>query len=241
MRSFFDAARPVIVAPSDAALNLWRSRAGLPHSDAFVQPPADLRLGRAEGWARLGGTRGRLRIAHLGRRVFHKGWPVFEELAMRFANDPRYEFLQLGAADDDAPMPGCVRHLPVQVTPDRRDAMTEAVRNAGVDVVVAWSMWPETFCFTAHEALAGGAYVVARQGAGNIWPAVARNAPGQGCAVADQDALFAMFAGATLTTAAAKPRRQGTVLPGPGSMAWLARRAGHAGRARRTPVPPVRA
>ena len=232
MRAFFDAAQPVVLAPSETALTLWRARAGLPHAAAFVQPPADLRLDRAG--AAPGNAGGRLRIAHLGRRVFHKGWPVFEELAIRFANDSRYEFLQLGAADDDAPMPGCVRHLPVQVAPDRRDAMTDAVRDAGVDVVVAWSMWPETFCFTAHEALAGGAYVVARQGAGNIWPAVERNAPDQGCAVADQDALFALFAGAALTASAAKPRREGAVLPGGGSMAWLARTAGP------MPAPPVR-
>ena len=231
MRAFFDAAQPVVLAPSETALTLWRARAGLPHAAAFVQPPADLRLDRAG--AAPGNAGGRLRIAHLGRRVFHKGWPVFEELAIRFANDSRYEFLQLGAADDDAPMPGCVRHLPVQVTPDGRDAMTDAVRDAGVDVVVAWSMWPETFCFTAHEALAGGAYVVARQGAGNIWPAVERNAPDQGCAVADQDALFALFAGAALTASAAKPRRQGAVLPGAGSMAWVARTS------HRLPTPPI--
>ena len=229
IRAFFDAVRPVVVAPSETALALWRARAGLPYARAVVQAPARLQLDRAS--SRIGGEK--LRVAHLGRRLFHKGWPVFEALAMRFAQDARYEFLQLGAADDPAPIPGCVRHLPVQVAPDQRDAMTEAVRQAGVDVVVLWSVWPETFCFTAHEALAGGAYVVARQGAGNVWPTVARHAPQQGCAVADDQALFALFAGAALAASAANPRRQGAVLPGAGSVEWL---AGHAGSASQLPV-----
>jgi hypothetical protein len=211
VRSFFEATRPVVLAPSQAALDVWLT-ADLPHATAVVQPLARLVLAPAAGDnAHRAGRR--LRVAHLGARVLHKGWYVFEELALRFADDGRYEFLQFGASAS-VPMPGCIRGVPVQVVPDCRDAMVEALAESGVDVVVAWSLWPETFCFTVHEALASGAFVVTRRDAGNMWPAVAANAPAQGCAVADIEALTALFAGDELVELCRRPRRRGAVLPG---------------------------
>ena len=105
---------------------------------------------------------------------------MFEELALHLADDPRYIFFQLGVPAGPA-LPENIRNIPVRVDAERRDEMVEAVAEARIDIVVSWSLWPETFCFMAYEALTGGAFVVARAGSGNVWPAVMANAADQGC------------------------------------------------------------
>jgi hypothetical protein len=145
----------------------------------------------------------------------HKGWTVFEQLAFAHANDPRYEFYHLGLGD--TPSSRYIRD-PVRVSPDQRNAMIDAVVRHRIDVVISWSLWPETFCFTVHEALAGGAFVVARRAAGNVWPAVQANASGQGCAVEDEADLFRLFESGEIKTLVARASRfRGALHPGGGT------------------------
>jgi len=100
--------------------------------------------------------------------------------------------------------------------------MIEAVIQHQIDIVVCWSLWPETFCFTAHEALAGGAFVIAREDAGNIWPAVQANAPGQGIAVKNEIDLFQLFeTGEIQALVASSQRSRGTLHPGGNTAEFL--------------------
>jgi hypothetical protein len=210
MRSFFEMLDPMILAPSAVTLDFWRRRAGLPHAGGMVVPPARLVMA-VDGAPIAPQANSPLRVAHLGASIMHKGWHVFEELAIKHARDPRYKFYHLGAAG--VPSFKYVRD-PVRVTPDQRDAMIEAVVRNRIDVVICWSLWPETFCFTVHEALAGGAFVVARQAAGNVWPAVQANAAAQGCAVEDDASLFQLFEGGEIQALVARARRvRGTLHP----------------------------
>ncbi len=221
IRSFFEATRPVVMAPSAPALEFWRRRSTLPHAAAVVQPLARLALA-APTLADAFGREGRpICVAHVGARVFHKGWTVFEDLALRLADDPRYSFVQLGAPHGPS-MPGSIRQIPVSVTPEHRGAMIDAIAETGVDVVVSWSLWPETFCYVAHEALAGGAFVVTRRDAGNVWPAIAANAPDRGHVVEDEQALSALFEGEGLCALlSGAPRRRGALILGDGTFDWM--------------------
>jgi hypothetical protein len=100
--------------------------------------------------------------------------------------------------------------------------MIEALASAKIDVVVVWAQWPETFCYVVHEALAAGAYVIARQAAGNVWPAIQSNSPEQGCAVTDQAELFALFEGDELIRRVVNStRRRGILLSNGGTAGWL--------------------
>jgi hypothetical protein len=223
IHAFFDAARPVVLAPSAVALDLWRDRANLPHTRAEVVPHTRLVMSPSASANHVADPARRLRVAHLGARVFHKGWPVFEDLVLEFAGDDRYAFFQLGT-ENGPPSPGPVRHIPVRVSAERREAMVEAVAEARIDVVVCWSLWPETFCFTLYEALAGGAYVVAWARGGNLAPALAENAPDRGCVLDTKDALFALFSSDALRTrVAASPRHRGGMINGGGTADWLLR------------------
>lgn len=218
--AFFAALKPQVMAPSQGTLELWLTASTLPHRAVLVQPLVRLFLA-APSLPDLA-TEGRrpLRVAHLGARVYHKGWHIFEDLALEMEGDPRYEFRQLGKAEGPS-MPSSIGQVPVNVTPERRNAMVEAISTSGIDIVVAWSVWPETFSYTTHEALAGGAFVVACRDAGNVWPAVQLNAPNQGCVVKDRDDLLALFRGPQLAKLARQPRARGAVMPENGLADYL--------------------
>lgn len=222
IRRFFEATDCIVAAPSQAALERWR-RFGLPHREAVVLPPARLLSAASNASVPSHNDSRPLRVAHLGAREFRKGWAVFEELALRHAADRRYEFLQLGTPDGPS-MPRNIRNISVRVDAARRNAMIEAIAEAQIDVVVIWSLWPETFCFTAQEALAAGAFIITNPGAGNVWPAIAANAPEQGCIVEDVEKLFGMFRGDDLRVRSrAAPRRRGTLLIEGGTADWFLR------------------
>ncbi|MGY3408401.1 hypothetical protein ACVWZV_004514 [Bradyrhizobium sp. GM5.1] len=178
---------PTVISPSRTAAEFWFKRQKhlhgkllvIPHGHVALMPPAS------------GQERGVLRVGFLGAPLYHKGWDTFENLAARFAGDPRYKFYHLGS-----PRPPRIRtieHVEVSCPTGGRNAMTEAVYEREIDVVVNWSLCYETFSFTAHEALAGGAFVVARRGAGNIWPAVRSIDASRGHEVEDDTGLFQLF------------------------------------------------
>jgi len=229
MRSFFEASRPTVLAPSEAALDLWRRTGDLHHAEAAVEPLARLVSASTSGNGHDYRVNGRLRVAFLGARTFHKGWSVFQELAVRLAGDPRYTFFQLGSQNGLA-LPDCIRNIDVRVDAQRRDAMIDAVAEARIDVVIIWSLWFETFSYAVHEALAGGAFVIARSDAGNVWPVIAANAPTRGRAVTTEAELFDLFAGGRVRELVnATPKWRGALLHRGGTVEWMLLRqaAGH--------------
>lgn len=187
MVALFEQVRPTVISPSETASSFWRERQTHPHSRTMVIPHGTLSLTPA----RPRQDRGVIRVAHLGAPTYHKGWYVFEDLAAIFAGDARYRFFHLGSPRP--PSDRNITHVDVSITESGRKAMTEAVYEHQIDVAVNWSLCFETFSFTAHEALAGGAFVVARRGAGHVWPAICDVDPRRGCAVEDEEALLRLF------------------------------------------------
>lgn len=214
MRSIFAELDPVVLAPSVTVLDFWRSRVDFAHSEARVVPPASITFQGPPG-AR---TPGPVRIAHLGAPARHKGWPVFASLVERFRDDSRYEFFVLGASEP--PVQG-VRHVHVQVTPDDPDAMVRAVAEHDIDVAIIWPACFESFSFVVLEAIAGGAFVVARREAGNVWPAVRALGEDRGIGLPSEIQLQALLLGDRLTELAARPRPRGTLHRASGTAEFL--------------------
>ena len=158
----FDLLDPVVLTPSKAAHDLWVARSRLRHKGVRVVPHAELEL--AHSRSPLAPERP-LRVAFVGAPVAHKGWHAYERIAALHAHDARYEFLHFGSATAASAVG--VRHVPASVTRDDRGAMSEALKREEVDVVVAWSLCYETFSFTTYEAIAAGAFVLARAESGN--------------------------------------------------------------------------
>lgn len=183
---FFQTFAMTVLAPSQAALDLWLSSFPVKPADAKVHPHAKLRKRKAGGEG--DGVGGPLKVAFLGMPAPHKGWPVYERLVERFADDPRYEFHHLGKTQDNAVE---AKFTAVAPTPGVAEPMVAAIEAMGIDVALIWSLCPETFCFTAYEAVAGGAKVVTNPDAGNVPRFVAET--GNGLVVEDEDALMTLF------------------------------------------------
>jgi hypothetical protein len=183
---FFSTFAMTVLAPSQAALDLWRRTFPVAPAAAKVHPHAALKKRRGVGQARKAG--GPLRVAFLGMPAEHKGWPVYAKLVEHFAEDPRYEFHHLGKRPDPA-----VEALfsAVEPTADVAEPMAAAVERLGIDVAIIWSLCPETFCFTAYEAVAGGAAVVTNPDAGNVPRFVLET--GNGMVAEDEYVLVELF------------------------------------------------
>lgn len=206
----FERLDPVVVAPSEAALALWRRavpiapRHAIVHSHAVLTPAPRRRKTPLEtDRVRKDGP---LRIGFLGMPALHKGWPVFTRLVSRFANDSRYSFHHL--AKETVPALA-IDWIQVAPGPGNDTPMIDAVDRLELDVALIWSLWPETFCFAAFEAVAGGAAIVTNPDSGNVH-ALVRSA-GHGLVVEDDVALEQMLASGEILKLARsrrQPRRQ---------------------------------
>ena len=223
MRSFFTAVRPKVVAPSSTLFEFWRqNQSGLVYSGVEICPPGEISFGPGEA-TKFSASRP-LRVGFLGGCAYHKGWQAFEALVKWHALDERYEFVLLGSQN---PQLEGLEYRAAQVTPNDRAAMARAVASAKLDVVVNWSLCFESFSFTALEAVAGGAFVIAKAGAGNVWPLVSRIHPHRGIAVDTEVELSALFAtGEILALAAEADRRIGRIETGAGAFGVVTGGAG---------------
>src|SRR5262249_48718579 len=185
----FEELRPTVFAPSDTALEFWLDHGRLAHRSARALPHAVLAMD-PELQAPAAAAETPLRVGFVGFPVYHKGWHVFERLAVLREHDPRYAFFHLGTVPADEP--SNIAFVEVVMDPERRDAMVDAVVTNSIDVVVNWALCYETFSFSAHEAIAGGAFVLAPKWAGNIAPAITRAQ--QGLGLDSEQELFDLFA-----------------------------------------------
>jgi hypothetical protein len=167
-----------VAAPSQATLELWTRSAPFAAARTVVLPHAEL---VARGPAPVAED-GPFRLAYAGLPVSHKGWPIFRSLAVRFADDPGFDFLHLGARGDPT--------LPVKFQ-EVGSGMAAALEAARPDAVLVWPLCRETFSFVAYEAVAAGCAVVTGPDSGNVQAFVTET--GAGAVLADETALGAAF------------------------------------------------
>lgn len=186
MRAFFDALEVQVVAPSQVTLEFWKNRAGdLPVSGGVVQPHAWLDWAdKADGKT----ATGPVVVAFTGTAAPHKGWPLFQRAVRQLKADKGLKFRVFGSAD---PKLAGARWIDVNTRAQAPNAMTRALAKEGVDLVIHWPRWPETFSLTTYEAFAGGAYVVTNAISGNV-AAVVRET-GRGVILEDEADLFAFL------------------------------------------------
>lgn len=174
-----------VVSPSQPTLELWRRSWKFADKGEVILPHATL---VERGPASVSTAKRPLRIAFAGMPVPHKGWPIFHDLVLRFADDPRYEFLHLGGRTPGG-LP--LAFHKIVVTDQTPRAMQEAIERLEIDVVLLWPLCRETFSFTAYEAVAAGAAVIAGPDSGNVAAFV--HLGGHGLVMADEDALGLAF------------------------------------------------
>ncbi|MHB1304814.1 MAG: glycosyltransferase family protein [Acidiphilium sp.] len=216
MQRFFSAIRPTLLSPSQTILDFWRNLHDFAHDTAYVLPPCSL---NADPHTVIHEINSPLRVAFLGFSAFHKGWETFKSLALWFGTDPRYRFYRLGMEGEN--VPGILHHS-VEVTSKTPLAMVNAIAECHIDVVLNWSLCYESFSFTTIEALASGAFVVARRGAGNVFPLIESIGDGCGIQVPTEVELQALFfSGHVIKLVQQAPRRTGRLEMGVGAAALV--------------------
>ena len=210
MRQFFATLQPAVLAPSEAALKIWRGR-GLPYRTAHIVPIAQIVRSAIAPRPAAGP---RLRVAFLGQSAHAKGWTTFRKLVAELGDNAGFEFFHLGTRLDDGAADTRIHYVPVQANRHDRDAMTRALAESRIDVVLLWSAWPESFCYAVHEAVAAGVVIIANSQSGNVPSVLATHAPERSAILDSEAELFAFFGGrAQLDQLCARPAVQGAVLP----------------------------
>lgn len=189
MKAFFTSTHPSVIAPSATLFDFWVLHGEYSYRDSTIIAPCEIVF---DGNSKSFDPARPLRVAFLGSPIYHKGWDAFESLARWHSRDERYAFYHFGSIVPALPN---LQHVPVTVARENRSAMVEAVKAAEIDVVINWSMCYESFSFTAIEAAAAGAFIVARRDAGNVWPLIRAISPKRGCGVVSEAELLALFAG----------------------------------------------
>jgi hypothetical protein len=190
--------RLTVVSPSKTTLDFWRESWSYPTAGEVVHPHVRLTRARRAPQAKTGP----LRLAFVGMPSAHKGWPIFAELAADYAADPRYAFLHLGSRRDPR---AAVEFHPVSVNLVDPRAMQHALERLEVDVAVIWSIFRETFCFAAYEAVAAGAAIVTGPDSANVAAFV--QSSGYGRVLADEAALSQALASGELLDLARSARK----------------------------------
>lgn len=189
-----------VVAPSQAALDTWKSGWTYRHVGEIVHPNASLVERKPPRRGAAGPSRP-FRFAFVGMPAGHKGWPLFREVVIRYAGDPRYQFLHLGNRTE----PGLsLEFHRVSVTPDRPLAMLETLESLQVDAAMVWSICNETFSLTAYEAIAAGAAIITGTDSGNV--AALAGAGGHGLVLTEAELMDQIETGALLKLARGKRR-----------------------------------
>lgn len=176
-----------LLSPSRSALAIWEE-AGI-HASRSSRVIPHVTLGEAGASGPSEADEGQpLRVGFIGYPADHKGWSVFQELVLKLGDDPRYEFHHLGKGRRGG-LP--VTYREVVACESEPDLMRKATAATRLDVAIMWSIWPETFCLTAYEALAGGAAIVTNKCAGNVVDLVERFSAG--VVLTNEADLFAAF------------------------------------------------
>lgn len=108
--------------------------------------------------------RRKIRIAYLGTAHRNKGFDVFISLVKSELLQKYYEFVHIGSGP---------RHANVeQVSYSYLDSGRHAARNAllvnNIDLVILWSIVPESYSYTLHEAYAAAVPILTYKDSGNI-------------------------------------------------------------------------
>lgn len=199
---FFARTNVVILAPSAFALSLWRARTGFA-GEAHVVSHLEMVDTKVAQRSRPDGP---IRIAYLGLPSNHKGWSAFVRLVREFGDNTNFKFFHFGSMNGGLDK---VKFIPVTVSATDPGAMTKAVGDNCVDLAFIWSQWPETFCFTMFEAMAGGANILTNPRSGNVQAAVRER--GRGLVLEDEQKLLDSFANGGIAKYVEEMRGNGRV------------------------------
>lgn len=160
---FFNKTTPTILSPSEFTKDFWLKKVNFKYKNIRViehykfGQPIEV-LPRRDNKT--------LKIAYIGTPAYHKGWNDFIDLMEHLQKHSTLFTFYVFASY--APRTELYKWKKVtnSASNNNKDMRQQLIDN-GIDIAFIGSLWPETFCLTAFEALAAGAFVVANRLSGN--------------------------------------------------------------------------
>ena len=153
------------IAPSKAAKEIWSSAFPDYEASATVIYHQSLLESYCENCEIIPDEEP-IKIAYVGSKRINKGWKQWENAIRKSyelgCNEKYYHF---GSTNDKIQY---VEKIPVFFTSDNINAMVNALRVNNIDVVVLWSIWPETYSYTYYESTAANTFIITNKYSGNI-------------------------------------------------------------------------
>ena len=107
----------------------------------------------------------RIRLGFMGLAIEHKGWHLWE----RLINDPElqnvYDFYHFGCGSEYARNVKCIQY---SFAKSGLMGASDLLIAHKIDLVLLWSLAPETYSFTMMESIAAGVPILTSSGSGNI-------------------------------------------------------------------------
>ncbi len=194
--TLFAAVEFEVVAPSQAALAVWRGGSGLPEVRAHLHGHYQLQPAGSAADPAPGRPGTPVRVAFVGPTTTSKGWPIWNELMRRTLADGAYDFVHIARPNELLVIHG-LEGVAAAASQNERDAISRAVADHRIDLVLVLSPWPEPFSRTTFEALAGGADIVCLRDSGDVADTVRRRR--RGVVVADDETLYDFFTSLSAT------------------------------------------
>jgi hypothetical protein len=157
--------RLLVVSPSRSAEQIWLKSFPDFGNRTRVVPHLKMAGTMANPFVRKNAEEP-IRLAYVGAPVSHKGWEIFSRLAGDLSRAGRnYEFYHFGRP---AMRDGKIANIPISFVENGPAAMTEAIQKAKIDVVLLWSIWPETYSYTMYESRMANVMLITNPQSGNI-------------------------------------------------------------------------
>ena len=169
-------ARLTVVAPSESARRIWQT--SFPdYAGRTVVLPHLMWAGSRPNEYRASPPTKAIRIAFVGATYQYKGWDSFKQLVCELtAAGAEYEFYHFGCSREVIP---AIRRVPISFVCHGANAMTQALRDADIDIAFLWSLCPETYSYVLQECRLANTMILTNPNSGNIAATVSADDEGR--------------------------------------------------------------
>ena len=158
--------RLILVFPSQSTADIWKQTYGELVKEHIILPHLKIKEEKRE---KINRFHKKIRIAFVGAPIFHKGWDDYVDITEKI---DRYEYYHFGVQPGTT---GNWKQIPVSYLKDGEDAMTNALLDNQIDIVLMLTKCAETYGYTLYESALADCMLISLENRGNISDTIRKN------------------------------------------------------------------